>query len=91
MEEVEIPYEAVRVEAAFYGPKVDFQVTNFNINIETKRQINFYNEIKTKQIRLLPNTWNLLSFNLINNNLNTVQALLNNLQDTFIYNLFLLF
>ena len=28
MEEVGIPYEAVRGEAAFYGPKIDFQVTN---------------------------------------------------------------
>ena len=28
MDEVEIPYEAVRGEAAFYGPKIDFQVTN---------------------------------------------------------------
>lgn len=28
MEEVDIPYEAVRGEAAFYGPKIDFQVTN---------------------------------------------------------------
>ena len=28
MDEVGIPYEAVRGEAAFYGPKIDFQVTN---------------------------------------------------------------
>ena len=28
MNEVEIPYESVRGEAAFYGPKIDFQVTN---------------------------------------------------------------
>ena len=28
MDEVEIPYEAVRGEAAFYGPKIDFQVSN---------------------------------------------------------------
>ena len=28
MEEVGVPYEAVRGEAAFYGPKIDFQVTN---------------------------------------------------------------
>ena len=28
MEEVGIPYEAIRGEAAFYGPKIDFQVTN---------------------------------------------------------------
>ena len=28
MDEVEIPYESVRGEAAFYGPKIDFQVTN---------------------------------------------------------------
>jgi threonyl-tRNA synthetase len=28
MEEVGIPYEAVRGEAAFYGPKIDFQVEN---------------------------------------------------------------
>ncbi|MBS1256270.1 MAG: Threonine--tRNA ligase 1 [Deltaproteobacteria bacterium] len=28
MEEVGIPFEAVRGEAAFYGPKIDFQVTN---------------------------------------------------------------
>ena len=28
MDEVEIPYESVRGEAAFYGPKIDFQVSN---------------------------------------------------------------
>jgi len=28
MEEVGVPHEAVRGEAAFYGPKIDFQVTN---------------------------------------------------------------
>ena len=28
MDEVGIPYESVRGEAAFYGPKIDFQVTN---------------------------------------------------------------
>ncbi len=28
MEEVGVPYEEVRGEAAFYGPKIDFQVTN---------------------------------------------------------------
>ncbi len=28
MEEVDIPYEAVRGEAAFYGPKIDFQIEN---------------------------------------------------------------
>ena len=28
MEELEVPYEAVRGEAAFYGPKVDMQVEN---------------------------------------------------------------
>jgi len=28
MDEVGIPYEEVRGEAAFYGPKIDFQVTN---------------------------------------------------------------
>lgn len=28
MEEVGIPYEAVRGEAAFYGPKIDMQITN---------------------------------------------------------------
>lgn len=28
MDEVGIPYEAVRGEAAFYGPKIDFQITN---------------------------------------------------------------
>ena len=28
MEQLEVPYEAVRGEAAFYGPKVDFQIEN---------------------------------------------------------------
>ena len=28
----------------------NYQITNLNINVETERQINFYNEIKTKQI-----------------------------------------
>jgi threonyl-tRNA synthetase len=28
MEEVEFPYESVRGEAAFYGPKIDFQIEN---------------------------------------------------------------
>ena len=28
MDEVGIPYESVRGEAAFYGPKIDFQVSN---------------------------------------------------------------
>ncbi len=28
MDEVGVPYEAVRGEAAFYGPKIDFQVSN---------------------------------------------------------------
>ena len=28
MDEVDIPYESVRGEAAFYGPKIDFQVSN---------------------------------------------------------------
>lgn len=28
MDEVGVPYEAVRGEAAFYGPKIDFQITN---------------------------------------------------------------
>ncbi|MGK5091507.1 threonine--tRNA ligase [Deltaproteobacteria bacterium TL4] len=28
MEEVGVPYEAIRGEAAFYGPKIDFQVSN---------------------------------------------------------------
>lgn len=28
MEEVGVPYEAVRGEAAFYGPKIDFQIEN---------------------------------------------------------------
>ena len=28
MEQVDIPYESVRGEAAFYGPKIDFQITN---------------------------------------------------------------
>lgn len=28
MDEVDIPYESVRGEAAFYGPKVDFQIQN---------------------------------------------------------------
>ena len=58
----------------------DFSTVNLNVNIETKRQINVYNEIKTKQNELLPNTWNLLSFNLLDNNSNTVQSLLNNMQ-----------
>lgn len=28
MEEVNVPYESIRGEAAFYGPKIDFQVSN---------------------------------------------------------------